>query len=264
MNQQAIYRSVWDEDTIETSCEITPTGEIVNVVVVEAPDVEHLISEEVELLFSGKTYDIEYDDDNAPVIANIDNFIRYPALKVDSGHPEPCVIHLNTFGIEVTLTGDGGGSITSKLKEGHPQYDAAIDGIESMILAHAIAGIDVNSPLYLGGIETAVQGAANQSDDIQPKPVGCNPIVTLVEITANGSDVGLYLNRKQIITADPSIGEDTALVKSMASALAESFNVALVETVCAPYEDWIWEEVEDIVINPYVPEVDTSKISVSE
>lgn len=81
MNQQAIYRSVWDEDTIETSCEITPTGEIVNVVVVEAPDVEHLISEEVELLFSGKTYDIEYDDDNAPVIANIDNFIRYPALK---------------------------------------------------------------------------------------------------------------------------------------------------------------------------------------
>lgn len=66
------------------------------------------------------------------------------------------IIKLDSLGIVVTLTGDEGGSITSTLKEGHAEYDSVIDGIESMILAHAIAGIDVNSPSYLEGIETAV------------------------------------------------------------------------------------------------------------
>ena len=36
-----------------------------------------------------------------------------------------------------------------------------IDGIESMILAHAIAGVDIESPAYLEGIETAVEAVAN-------------------------------------------------------------------------------------------------------
>ena len=39
--------------------------------------------------------------------------------------------------------------------------ESAIDGIESMILAHAIAGVDIESPAYLEGIETAVEAVAN-------------------------------------------------------------------------------------------------------
>ena len=88
-----------------------------------------------------------------------------PSFLIAVSILEPKVIRLDAFGIEVTLTGDGGGSITSTVKEGHSQYDAVMDGIESMILAHAIAGIDVNSPSYLEGIETAVLGAANNTDD---------------------------------------------------------------------------------------------------
>jgi hypothetical protein len=38
------------------------------------------------------------------------------------------------------------------------------DGIESMILAHAIAGIDIESPAYLEGIETAIDAVGNNSD----------------------------------------------------------------------------------------------------
>jgi len=38
---------------------------------------------------------------------------------------------------------------------------AAGDALESMILAHAIAGIDVTSPAYCEGIETAVEAIAN-------------------------------------------------------------------------------------------------------
>jgi hypothetical protein len=58
------------------------------------------------------------------------------------------------------------GRLVSNLKApgktaGERLYNAAIDGLESLILAHACAGIDVNSAAYLEGIETAVDSAAN-------------------------------------------------------------------------------------------------------
>ena len=40
-------------------------------------------------------------------------------------------------------------------------YNAAMDGIEAMVLGHACAGIDITTPAYLEGIEFAVQGCAN-------------------------------------------------------------------------------------------------------
>ena len=77
-------------------------------------------------------------------------------------------IILNVYGIIVELTGDGGGSITSLLHEDEdPEdmeiryYNSAMDGIESIILSHAIAGIDITTPEYKEGIESAVQGCAS-------------------------------------------------------------------------------------------------------
>ncbi|MFI5379022.1 MAG: hypothetical protein ACHRHE_06990 [Tepidisphaerales bacterium] len=69
-----------------------------------------------------------------------------------------------------------GGKITSDLHEDVPegikpgspedlaqgQFDAAMNAIESLILAHACAGIDITAPAYVEGIETAVQACANQ------------------------------------------------------------------------------------------------------
>ena len=40
-------------------------------------------------------------------------------------------------------------------------YDAAVDGLESLILGHACAGIDIESPEYMEGIETAVEAIGN-------------------------------------------------------------------------------------------------------
>lgn len=74
---------------------------------------------------------------------------------------------LPCFGIKVVVNSDGEhGSICSDLKvdtneEGDDLYNAAMDGLESMILAHAIAGIDIQSPAYIKGIETAVNACAN-------------------------------------------------------------------------------------------------------
>ena len=61
----------------------------------------------------------------------------------------------------------GSGSIVSDLREpktaANRQYNAAIDGLESLILAHACAGVDVESPAYVEGIETAVDAIANRA-----------------------------------------------------------------------------------------------------
>jgi hypothetical protein len=72
-------------------------------------------------------------------------------------------IDLPVFGITLTLDSGGGGNIASFLHEDDAPggYNAAMDAIESLVLAHACAGIDVESPAYLEGIETAVQACAS-------------------------------------------------------------------------------------------------------
>jgi hypothetical protein len=88
-------------------------------------------------------------------------------------------IKLPIYGIVVTLNHDEdenddncgmSGVITDELHvegddiwgEEDEKYNCAIDGITSMILAHACAGIDIESPAYLDGIESAVNACAQQ------------------------------------------------------------------------------------------------------
>ena len=73
-------------------------------------------------------------------------------------------IDLDLYGIIITLDGSGGGTVTDELHDGNEsaeEYNAACAGITSMILAHACAGIDVASPEYSGGIQTAIESASN-------------------------------------------------------------------------------------------------------
>lgn len=76
-------------------------------------------------------------------------------------------IQLPCFDITVTLTGDGGGSISSDLHEetgdfyDDSVYNTGIDAIEAMILGHAVAGVDITTPAYVEGIETAVLALTN-------------------------------------------------------------------------------------------------------
>ena len=81
-------------------------------------------------------------------------------------------IRLPCFGITVHLDRESSpesraeGSITSQLKEPGRgtlvrRFNAAIDGLEALILAHACAGVDIASPAYIEGIETAVDAIGN-------------------------------------------------------------------------------------------------------
>jgi hypothetical protein len=87
-------------------------------------------------------------------------------------------LNLSCYGIIIEyVEGDiGGASITTQLKEtgsnASELFNSAVDGLESIILAHFCAGIDVSSPAYLEGIETAYQAIGNnidtQDQDVTP------------------------------------------------------------------------------------------------
>tara|TARA_R110000824_G_scaffold201667_2_gene385749 strand:- start:3796 stop:4161 length:366 start_codon:yes stop_codon:yes gene_type:complete len=116
--------------------------------------------------------------------------VKQPTVEVSSSTK----VMLGCFGIVLELNDEGGGTISSDLKESCPycdciecnadcdgsagdidgledqddldsrnRYNAAIDGLESLILAHAFAGIDITTPAYLEGIETAESAIGNNS-----------------------------------------------------------------------------------------------------
>lgn len=67
-------------------------------------------------------------------------------------------IKLPCYGIVVKFSVGESGELESDLETDVPE----INGIESMILAHAVAGIDIESSAYIEGIETAVEAVSNQ------------------------------------------------------------------------------------------------------
>lgn len=78
MNQQAIYRSIWEEGTVETDCEVTPSGEIINIDTVEPQfDAQHLESEEIELKTSGEVFKVVTNEEGDPVIPELYELNRF-------------------------------------------------------------------------------------------------------------------------------------------------------------------------------------------
>ena len=70
-------------------------------------------------------------------------------------------IKLPCFGIIVEVFPEGGGRISSGLRdpedESDVKYITAGNTLESLILAHACAGVDIESNAYVMGIETAIE-----------------------------------------------------------------------------------------------------------
>ncbi|MCE9554679.1 MAG: hypothetical protein K8T91_15085 [Planctomycetes bacterium] len=61
------------------------------------------------------------------------------------------------FGKEAEKIAESEAEIVDRLK-----FNGALDAVESLVLARACAGIDVNSPAYLEGIETAINALGNE------------------------------------------------------------------------------------------------------
>lgn len=110
---------------------------------------------------------IELEGDSADLVMDLvpalieswgGDFVRNRSLDDITITPVPIeVIHVPICNTVIHLDTDGGG--------GSIQSDIGDDTIESLLLAHACAGIDVREPAYLEGIETALQAIANNDSD---------------------------------------------------------------------------------------------------
>ena len=67
----------------------------------------------------------------------------------------------------IELSGSGwwvrieGGRVSSNLKSGEAEHDAAVDGIESLVLAQHMAGLPVTSRSYVDALQIAIEACAN-------------------------------------------------------------------------------------------------------
>lgn len=72
------------------------------------------------------------------------------------------VLSMGVDRITVIVYDDGTGVIKSSLAEdGESAWNDAVDGLESLILAQACAGIDISTPTYLKAVETALEAISN-------------------------------------------------------------------------------------------------------
>lgn len=76
------------------------------------------------------------------------------------------------YSVEIKLDPHGGGTIKTNLKDEEAandgdddaiEYNRAIDGLESLVLAHACAGVAVTDPKYVEGIAVAVDAIFNNT-----------------------------------------------------------------------------------------------------
>jgi len=97
-------------------------------------------------------------DEAAAEVSDIADLTNTTASPTEAA-PAATDIYLPCFGITICLDRQpaagrsGSGTIKSSLKlsvsADDVQYAAAIDGVESLVLAHACAGIDVATPAYI-------------------------------------------------------------------------------------------------------------------
>jgi hypothetical protein len=86
-------------------------------------------------------------------------------------------LNLHCFGITIQYQEESKCSayLSSDMKgcdiEDNTSFNSAIDGLESLILAHFCAGIRVDSPTYLEGIETSYESLLNRFELVEPNIV---------------------------------------------------------------------------------------------
>lgn len=88
------------------------------------------------------------------------------------------VLDVGVFGLTVTFDpcNKSGASLVSSMREPyvaeHKFFNSAVDVLESLILAHFCAGVDILTPAYLQGIEDSYHAVCNNIVD-DDKPIDC-------------------------------------------------------------------------------------------
>jgi hypothetical protein len=85
----------------------------------------------------------------------------HTAGTIQSDLKEPCT-HCGQPDCNDDCDGSQGADEENHRDAGRAQFNAAIDGIESLVLALAVAGVNVEAPEVLQAIESAVDAIGNQ------------------------------------------------------------------------------------------------------
>jgi hypothetical protein len=72
---------------------------------------------------------------------------------------------------------------------------------------------------------------------------GSDVSVVLVNIVQNGSDRGVFVNGKLVLSADPSCGEDVKVVSKLSSNLVVALGASFKKMDVSAAEDWTWDDV---------------------
>lgn len=99
---------------------------------------------------------VEIRDNYEPELIAYDNAVAGLALLDGFGAKTPRTartISLPAFGMVIEVNGQGAGRIVKS--------EIDDDAIESLILAHACAGIDVTALAYVEGVKTAIEAVGN-------------------------------------------------------------------------------------------------------
>ena|SRR5690554_6261029 len=81
--------------------------------------------------------------------------------------PNAPIVHTLDLGIGLYIQWDGQNRAAAAIfhdlsdDQDDQEYEAAVDGITSMVLAHFCEGIDVTEPRYINGVQTALLACAN-------------------------------------------------------------------------------------------------------
>jgi hypothetical protein len=79
---------------------------------------------------------------------------------ITSNLKEPCP-HCGQEDCQFDCDGSQGADDEHARDDGRIAYNAAIDGIEALILSAAVAGTDISTPAFIEAVETAVDVVSN-------------------------------------------------------------------------------------------------------
>lgn len=85
--------------------------------------------------------------------------------SIEQGLPRETCPSCSQAGCYRDCDGSQGADDTNESDEdavGRAKYNAAVDALESLVLGHACAGVKVDDPKYVKGLETALDAFSNQ------------------------------------------------------------------------------------------------------
>lgn len=145
-------------------------------------------------------------------------------------------IKTKCFGITITFDDNNkqAASITSDMlddtEKDNEAFKAAIDALEAITLAHFCSGIDITSPAYLEGIETAYEAITNRlaggDDDCEDE--NTLTIIKEREIHATATETVTYEVNKdewQAALEDNDEDEEQALLQLQQESSAKRLDV---------------------------------------